>query len=200
MAASIYANQHQMLPAPTPYMPAGATYNLDALRVAQGQHSAVIPQPVAQPVELGAITDIKNIPTMEEVHLRKFDEFDDKLQVFNPDPRLEYRWVNSDDTRFSKLYRMGYRVVERRDAARTEFVEAMGSRLAAGTQRDGSARFAILMARLKTMREEQNKSYRKLMLENMQRMDPKNYSQNVAADRGKFVGSIVLQGSSRNVT
>lgn len=192
-----YANQHQLLP-PQLYVPAGAVFNLDALRVAQGYHS--VPPPIPNPVELTAITDIKNIPTLEEVHLRKFDEFDDKLQVFNPDPRLEYRWVNSDDTRFTKLYRMGYRVVERRDAARSEFIEAAGSRLAAGTQRDGSARFSILMARLKTMRDEQNKSYRKLMLDNMRRMDPKNYHESLAADRSKFVGSIVMQGTSRTVT
>ena len=82
MTSFVYANSGQ-LPPPPVYLPSfGAidALNLNAIRSAQGKNP--IENPVAMPAK-GVITDIAEIPTLEEVTLRNFHEFDDKLKVYN---------------------------------------------------------------------------------------------------------------------
>lgn len=195
MTSFVYANAGQLPPPPT-YIPNFSTIdamNLSAMRAAQGAGSNPIQNPVALPAH-GVITDIAEIPTLEEVTLRNFHEFDDKLKIYNPDPNLEYRWANSDGPRYASLYSAGYRPVTRLGIARTDNAGVGGARLRAGTERDGTRRDAILMARPKIFREMQNESYRKLINMNRQALDPKSFSGNNDTDNRSFRGQIVMQG------
>lgn len=147
----------------------------------------------------GPITDIAEIPSLDDVRLRNYSELDSKLTVHNPDPRLEYRWVNDDPHSVTTRFAQGYRPVTRSDAATSEDGksippwlrgpnaqnEVRGNAtpmLQAGSRADGAGRRAILMARPVQFRQLQDANFRRMVGERNQALDPRSAPAPVAKD------------------
>ena len=136
-----------------------------------------------------------DVPTLDQLELRDYSETDSRLKVHNPNPDLDYRWVNSDSDRYALLYRRGYRPVRRADAAASDEVSET-PQLRAGTQRDGAGRRAILMARPKHFSELQKENHRRMVRARQAQLDPKSYSGNQGRDSETFKGHITIDGAS----
>jgi len=179
-ATSVYPNPNaQGYPAPP--QPGYSPPNMMA-------ETARLPQQGA----LGPISDIADIPTLDDIRLRNYNEQDSKLTVNNPDPRLEYRWVNDDPHNFAIRYRQGYRPVQRIGAAtseadsrkvppwmqgtqaQNEVKDNSTPMLQAGSRADGSGRRNILMARPKEFRELQSRNFRAMVGERNKVLDPRS--------------------------
>jgi len=166
---------------------------------------------------LGPITDIAEIPSLDEVRVRTYTELDSKLTVSNPDPRLEYRWVNDDPHTVQQRYKQGYRPVTRADAATNEEVSKVppwmrgaearndvpGNNtpmLQAGNRADGAGRRAILMARPIEFRDLQNANFRSMLGERNKALDPRAAAAEgntlEASDRSSFRGSVTIAGTA----
>lgn len=154
-----------------------------------------VPNAVEALPDLSGVTDIE-IPDLNTVVVRDFTKFDSKLTVSNPDPNLEYRWVNSDMQRYSRLFSEGYRPVNNKERAKSEVAGSSGPELFAGTDSEGAARRAILMARPKVLRQRRDATYRQLIKENQESLDPAKYQgNNGTTDNNSFTGAVNIGGS-----
>lgn len=166
----------------------------------------VAPSPVAHPTQayatpagmetipeavpgVGEVTDI-DMPDINDVQLRDFAAFTSKLEVRNPDHRLEYRWVKNDSQRFQELYMQGYRPVKDKSKALSELDAADHPELFSGKNLNGDAQTLILMARPKHLREQRDANFRRLMAQNQTALDPKQYMGNQAGDAEQFQGAL----------
>lgn len=157
---------------------------------ALSEEVASVPSAVATPA---VYADIGEVPDPSTIEIKDYTKPDDRLAVYNPDPQLEYRWVNSDSDRYQTLFRRGYRPVNREGAA-TSDVTGTNPQLRAGTEKDGSARNAILMARPKSFRTLQDENFRRMVHAKQASLDPKRASGLQGADAASFQGQIVING------